>query len=397
MTVVLMKGVGVLLGFVLLSGAAFNAYHSTQGGGNGGVPCTLNAQFQCISVDGNQVAAAATLIAKGLTLCGPYNQDKCYDNLMPPSVLAYWNKVCPPGSGCFVDWQSGNVQCVLLVVGAYGLAGDPVPATGNAIDFWPEYANRTGWQEIANGAGVPVPGDMVVYDTPTATPDDGHIAIVVQVSGNQVTIAEANGPGEFVLGRLDGTNHLSFGTQMSGMPLGYIRHVGIPTLPQAFGEPSFVCAALPFAQLAQSDITNGPQAQPHPWYVSVILAQWGVEQGWQMPSHLDGYNFGNVSAHPRPAHRRRHRPTRITRRLCECPTPQQGVADYVLFVQNGQYNAVAAAYPNGPQAQAAALGASPWDAGHYAEGGGGPGASLITAITTYHLTQFDQPGASCAA
>ena len=393
----IIKSIGVVLGFVLLSGAAFNAFHGSQGSG-GTTACTVNAQLQCISVDGNQVAAEATLIARSLTLCGPYNQDTCYDNLMPPTVLAYWSTVCPHGSGCFVDWQSGNVQCVLLVVGAYGLAGDPVPVTGNAIDFWPEYANRAGWQEIANGAGVPVPGDMVVYDTPTATPDNGHIAIVVQVTGNQVEIAEANGPGEFVLGRLDSTNHLSFGNQMSGVPLGYIRHIGIPTLPKAFGEPTFVCAALPFAQLAQSDITAGPQAQPHPWYVSVILAQWGVEQGWQMPSQLDGYNFGNVSAIPgQPSVGGTGQPG-APAAFAEAPTPQQGVADYVRFVQNGQYNAVAAAYgAMARRPRPLRWATSPWDAGHYAEGGGGPGASLSAAITTYHLTQYDQPGAHCVA
>jgi surface antigen len=390
MTGLLLKGMGGLLGLVLLTGAAFNAYHQDQTAGNECVP-----SVPCVSVAGNQVAAEATLIAKHLTPCGQFHQDKCYGSDMPGSVLAYWNGICPAGSDCWYAWQSGNVQCVILVVAAYGLAGDTLPATGNAIDFWTLYADRSGWVRIPDGTGVPAPGDMMVFDTPNTVPNNGHIAIVVQVQGTQVTIAEANGPGQFVTGVLSSQNTISFGDQLAAIPLGYLRHVGLPNLPQASGEAAFVCAALPFAQLAASDITAGPQAQPHPWYVSVILAQWGVEQGWQMPSMLDGYNVGNVSAIPgQPSVGGTGQPGSPAS-FAYASTPQQGVADYVLFVQNGLYTSVAAAYPGGPQAQAVALGESPWDAGHYAISGGGPGASLIAAITTYHLTQYDQPGATC--
>src|SRR5260370_28667684 len=70
------------------------------------------------------------------------NPDTRYDAGMPLPVLQFWARACPSGSGCWADWQEGSLQCVLLVTGAYALAGSPLPAAGNAIDFLSLYHHR---------------------------------------------------------------------------------------------------------------------------------------------------------------------------------------------------------------------------------------------------------------
>lgn len=166
-----------------------------------------------------------------------------------------------------------------------------------------------------------------------------------------------------------------------------------PAHPVASGEHAFVCVALYFARMAQQRMQMGPRAQPHPWYLSVILAQWGIEQGWTIPGYT-GYNWGNSSAldgYPSvPGTNQPGSPSRFA----YATTAEMGVEIYVAFIQNGLYNAVAAAWPQGPVAQALALGASPWDAGHYT-GNGHPGSSLLGMISYYHLTRLDKPGATC--
>jgi hypothetical protein len=166
-----------------------------------------------------------------------------------------------------------------------------------------------------------------------------------------------------------------------------------PSRPVAWGEPHFVCAALPFARLAQQEMVVGPRAQPHPWYLSVIMAQWGIEQGWTIPGYT-GYNWANSSALAGfPAVPGTNQPGSPLA-FAYADSAEQGVQIYVAFIQNGLYDAVAAAWPRGPQAQALALGASPWDAGHYT-GIGQPGSSLLNVMAYYHLTRLDKPGATC--
>jgi hypothetical protein len=155
---------------------------------------------------------------------------------------------------------------------------------------------------------------------------------------------------------------------------------------------SFVCTSLPFARLAQDkQMANG---QSHPWYVSLILAQWGVEQGWHMPTYT-GYNFGNVSAIGGfPAVGGINVPG-SPGAFAYAYTPAQGVSEYVIFTGNGKYyGAVTANYPNGPRAQALALGQSPWDADHYASNGQ-YGGKLINAMNSYNLYRYDNPNAGC--
>ncbi len=162
------------------------------------------------------------------------NPDTWYDTSMPQPVLHFWGSVCPSGSGCWIDWQEGSLQCVLLVTGAFALAGSLLPAAGNAIDFWSLYQNRPGWIEVPSviappsQRGLPMPGDIMVwYDPP---PLVGHVAIVVGVNpplaghNGSVTFAEANGPGSIVTQTL--LPDLSVVTWSHPIPysvLGYIR------------------------------------------------------------------------------------------------------------------------------------------------------------------------------
>ncbi len=200
------------------------------------------------------VAAAAALLAGHLT--GPRAQS--YDATLPRAVLHYWQQICPPASACYQDWQPGNLQCVLFVLGAFALAGQKLPVSGNAIDFWTLYRDRAGFREIAAGTALPEPGDLMVWwDDPRVVGEPfGHVAIVLGRMSPQaghagsVTFAEANGPGAVVTEPL--LPDLSLQTWPHYRVLGYIRALaastGVPSLSQTTaGESS------PYVTLAFSD------------------------------------------------------------------------------------------------------------------------------------------------
>lgn len=99
----------------------------------------------------------------------------------------------------------------------------------------------------------------------------------------------------------------------------------------------------------------------------VLLAQWGVETAWGQAIDNEN-NLANIRC--------------IAGAPCLDGFAQFGSLD--AFVQaaiatwhNGFYSDVLAA--SGAAAQLAAIGASPWDAGHY-DNGGGPGSSLVEAF-----------------
>jgi hypothetical protein len=160
--------------------------------------------------------------------------------------------------------------------------------------------------------------------------------------------------------------------------------------PVVSGEYDFVCTALPFARLAQQEMIQNGQ---HPWYLSVILAQWGIEQGWSMPGYT-GYNFGNVSAISGYPYVGGVNVPGSPSAFAYAYTPVQGVFYYTTYTQMGLYAGVTNSWVNGPIAQAIALGESPWDAGHYT-GDGNPGSSLVGVINVFGLERFDSPGAHC--
>jgi hypothetical protein len=161
-----------------------------------------------------------------------------------------------------------------------------------------------------------------------------------------------------------------------------------PSHPYVSGEHSFVCVALPFARLAQQKMID--EGMSHPWYVSVMLAQWGVEQGWTLPGYT-GYNWGNVSGVAGYPAIGGLAVAGSPSSFAYAYTPMQGLDEYTLFTRGGYYAGVTAAYPRGPVAQAIALGESPWDAAHY----GGAGRTLLGVMSAFDLQRFDNPSARC--
>lgn len=376
-------------------------------------PDTFNCQgiAPCLNPTANGVVQAALSMVPHLHQCRNaddppgYTWDKCYDSGMPLSALHYWASVCSQGTQCYPYWQSGDLQCVEFVTAAYAMAGDPLPKASNAIDFWNLYNGLPGWTELAVAGGwnyennppsLPQPGDLVVWYN-TNEPTLGHIAIVVDVhppangGGGYFDYAEANGPAPVMAEQIN--PNLSVSDMTNFFTVGYIRHVGSGSRPRVSGEQAFVCALLPFARTAQANMLTGAHPVAHPWAVSLILAQWGVEQGWITPTYT-GYNFGNVSAYPGfPSVGGTGAPG-SPGAFSYGQTAEQGVDEYVTFAQMNYYAGVAAAYAGGPDAQATAMGQSPWDAAHY-DSGGGPGSKLMSVLHTFNLAQYDNPSATC--
>ncbi len=152
-----------------------------------------------------------------------------YGSDFPQEVIAYWNSIC---HGCW-EMQSGSLQCVMFVLGAYALAGEPLHTWGNAIDFWSLYQHQPGWSEISAGQAMPQPGDIVVWQGGKF----GHVAVAINVvppvggHDGSVTVAEANAPGNRFPGSASPGNwyrmtlhpDLSVSTWPGYLVLGYLR------------------------------------------------------------------------------------------------------------------------------------------------------------------------------
>jgi len=149
---------------------------------------------------GNRNAGNEAVVRAALTLSNHLYGDRSneYGRDFPTEVLAYWNSIC---HGC-PDMQSGLVQCVMFVLGAYAFAGQPLPVRGDANQLWGLYASQPGWKEVAIGRGMPQPGDVLVWQGGPF----GHVAVVVSVvppmqgRDGSVTVAQANMPGNRFLG-----------------------------------------------------------------------------------------------------------------------------------------------------------------------------------------------------
>jgi hypothetical protein len=149
-------------------------------------PLTLLSGTSPGSATGNQIASIATQLAGDLR--GSNNQ--FYDvSQTPAAAEAAFNT---PG------WGNGNIQCVAFVDGVFRQAGITLPATPNGADFWHAYQGAAGWNEIANGQGLPQPGDIIAFAG--GAQGFGHVAVVTGVvaPGNgqpgSVTFAQANSP-----------------------------------------------------------------------------------------------------------------------------------------------------------------------------------------------------------
>jgi hypothetical protein len=183
----------------------------------------------------NQAVVEAGLsIAAGLYNGPPDGLDTWYLPVRIPAALTYWQHTCP---GCSA-WAEGNLQCVMLLTAAYGLAGQPLPYVGNAVTFWTSgaYAHLPGWTMLPAGA-LPYPGDMVVLSSPYFA-GVGHIALIVDVhlpvrpgETGSLQFVQANGPGP--LNQMPLWENLAGQFIMGIWPhytvLGYIRHTAALT------------------------------------------------------------------------------------------------------------------------------------------------------------------------
>lgn len=107
-------------------------------------------------------------------------------------------------------------------------------------------------------------------------------------------------------------------------------------------------------------------------FPSVILAQWALETGWgSSEAWIHGHNPAGISGGGHPL---------------AYPGVQAGMDAYVETIRLSYYDAVREARAKGAEAQARALGASPWDAGHYG-GADAPGSVLVTIMQEQHLEQ----------
>ena len=152
-----------------------------------------------------------------------------------------------------------------------------------------------------------------------------------------------------------------------------------PNYGSASGVANFINFALPYTRSAH-DQTG--------WPVSLILAQWGLEQGWRTPSYT-GFNFGTVAALPGEPTINGIATPGSPAAFAYAHTPQDGLRYYVRVAHLGYYSAVApTARQYGADAAARALGRSPWDAGHYTDHGD-PGSSLVSILRVYNLYWYD--------
>ena len=177
------------------------------------------------------VVNEALYLASALYNGPPDGYDTWYHAAMIPDVFS-----C---SACGY-WPQGNVQCVALITAAYGLAGQPLPYTGNAITFYTSgaYARAPGW-EMVSPYSMPLPGDIVVLNSPYFG-GVGHVVLVVDVQPphdgkpGYVQFAQANGPGplnqEPLYQDSHGNLHMAIWPHYTIET--YLRHVSALTTPR---------------------------------------------------------------------------------------------------------------------------------------------------------------------
>jgi len=141
---------------------------------------------------------------------------------------------------------------------------------------------------------------------------------------------------------------------------------------------SFIDLALPYALQAHKQLG---------WPTSVILAQWGLEQGWQTP-RFTGYNWGNCGAIPNEPMVPGTTAPGSPRAFAYAPAPEDGLRIYLHVAHLKYYTAIAPAAKQSADAAARALGSSPWDAGHYTDHND-PGSSLLAIMQNFNLYRYD--------
>ncbi len=223
---VIVLGVLVLMVMVVLLSGALALLSST--GSGTGCATSRATSSGCVPPTGSAAAVVQLALQMAAHLyvnpaCNgvasyPTCYDTWYDAGFPQAVLAYGQRFWP---GSFA-WHNGTFQCVSFVLGAYSQV-NPLPASGNASDFWGLYQNRPGWLEIAAQRSLPNPGDIIVWHHAP----DGHVAIVTAVvpptgrKDGMVTFGQADAPTALDVMPLH--PDLSVSTWPGYTVLGYIR------------------------------------------------------------------------------------------------------------------------------------------------------------------------------
>lgn len=166
------------------------------------------------STQGSQIRPAVSIAGGAISLAahlnGPLLQSYSAGDPFMTSVVAYWQRTCANRDGSLCVYaQSGNLQCVEFVTGAFSLAHIALPYAPDAHYFWDDYKNLPDWREVAAGTGLPQMGDIIVwhswqYDALNKRRIEmpGHVAIVVNVVAPQGTLpgrvyfAQANAPSQ---------------------------------------------------------------------------------------------------------------------------------------------------------------------------------------------------------
>jgi hypothetical protein len=162
----------------------------------------------------SQVRSAVSIAAGAISLAahlnGPLLQSYNAGDPFMTNVVAYWQRTCANRDGSLCTYaQSGNLQCVEFVTGAFSLAHIALPYAPDAHYFWGDYKNLSGWREIAVRTGLPQMGDIIVwhswqYDALSKRRIEmpGHVAIVVNVVAprgampGMIYFAQANAPSQ---------------------------------------------------------------------------------------------------------------------------------------------------------------------------------------------------------
>jgi CHAP domain len=175
--------------------------YSSTGSGKSSNAATVTPQTQHSTGNTNDaVINAARDLVQFLYACGEDGHYKCYTSGFPKNVLQYLNDAC--GNPECPYAQSGNFQCVFFVLGAYYMAGQPLPMGPDAVKFWAAYQNVSGWLEVPANA-EPRAGDLAVFSGPSGGPYPnplGHIAIIIAVNEplndgttGSIELAQSNG------------------------------------------------------------------------------------------------------------------------------------------------------------------------------------------------------------
>jgi len=260
-------------------------------------------------VNGNLVSVAMAAQTLQQHVFGPRaNQYDAQDPVIQ-QVLPYWENTCSSGGQLCPEAQSGDLQCVEFVTGAFFLGGDPLPGVANAEDLWTLYQQRAGWSEIPATAyppssrGLPSPGDMMVWRGGGHLEggqyvEYGHVAVVIAISpptvtnSGFITVAQGNAPGNrwdvshasdpgnwYTMPILPDLSVPTWGafTDSQGVHydgytmLGYIRQNGseeiTPTTPVLDLVDEAMPTSMPTATVVVSSVigplAQGAMAQPH--------------------------------------------------------------------------------------------------------------------------------------